>query len=248
MALDITVNLSTEQTSGTANFGIPLLIAGKQTKAVPFTVCSSLKDLEQLGIGSDTKIYKAAQLLKSQKNPPKKFAVHTTKNSICDIYSEFQDEEWRQAIVVEFGDKDTVTGFSDWIEARDDKMFFVSISINGANALSDSEFTTQWVAAISDLKDNNRTVIMYYDDTVDTPEAALVGATAAYNAGEFTYQNMILTGVPALKLSDARIAAISGSDETGHALTVVSKAGDIVTTDGRRQAVNILTWWTAATG
>lgn len=233
MALDITVNLTTEQVSGTAGTGVPLLLAGNQTKSVPFTICSNLKDLEELGFTPEMKIYEAVKLLKSQNNPPKNFAIQTTKNSICDVYSEFKDEAWRQAIVVEFGDKDTVTGFSDWIEAREDKMFFVSISIDGASALSDSEFTTQWVAAISDLKDNNRTVIMYYDDTVDTPEAALVGATAAYNAGEFTYKNMILTGVPALKLSDARIAAISGSDETGHALTVVSKAGDIVTTDGK---------------
>lgn len=67
---------------------------------------------------------------------------------------------------------------------------------------------------------------------VKTPEAALVGAIAGRDPGSFTYKNLIIRGLSSLTMPDGVIDAISGSDE-GHACTIVTKAGDIVTTEGK---------------
>lgn len=232
MALDVTINLTTEQISGTANSGIPLIFSGTCGKTdIPYTRCRNLSDVKNAGFGADSHAYKAAELLFKQKNHPTTIAVAgVTINAT--ISEKLFAEDWRQLIVVDFGNTKPKTVASA-VEKHDDKMFFTSISIENADTLDDEAFQTAWSEAIGELKTFTRTVVMYYDGTVETPEAALVGATAGYNSGAFTYKNIILEGVPALKLSDRRIETINGTDETGHGLTVVRKAGDIVTTEGK---------------
>lgn len=70
---------------------------------------------------------------------------------------------------------------------------------------------------------------------VKTPEAALVGAIAGRDPGSFTYKNLIIRGLDPLVMPDGIIDAINGTSE-GHACTVVTKAGDIVTTEGKTGA------------
>ncbi|MDO5397062.1 MAG: DUF3383 family protein [bacterium] len=232
MALDVTINLTTEQISGTASSGIPLIFSGVCGETdIPYTKCRSLSDVKNAGFAADTPAYKAAELLFKQKNSPKTIAVAGVTQSPA-FSDELFDEDWRQLIVVNHGNvKPWVIAKA--VEEHEDKLFFTSISIKDADTLDDEAFQTAWNEVIGELKTFTRTVAMYYDDTIATPEAALVGATAGYSAGSFTYKNIILEGIPALKLSDKRVEIINGSDETGHGLTAVKKAGDIVTTEGK---------------
>lgn len=232
MALDVNINLTTEQISGTASFGIPLIFSGVCGKTnIPYTKCSNLTDVKNAGFATDTTAYKAAELLFKQNNSPKTIAVAGVTTSPKPT-EELLNEDWRQLIVVNHGNAQ-LWEIARVVESRKDKMFFASVSVENAATLDDEAFKTAWTEGLAPLKTFTRTVAMYYNDTVDTPEAALVGATAGYEAGSFTYKNIILNGVPALKLSDTRINIINGTDETGHGLTVVKKAGDTVTTGGK---------------
>ena len=90
------------------------------------------------------------------------------------------------------------------------------------------------VSNLSDVakltKDNERTVVFYYTDTVKVcPEAAIVGASAGLDAGSITYKNLIIKGVEPLELTDVEI----DNTHTAGAITVVSKAGDTVLTEGK---------------
>ena len=236
---DVTVTLTGAVSSGTVSDGIPLFLAantvvnGESEAAVPYTECTTLSDVVSAGFSTDSTLYKAVQLMRSQTNKPKTFAVYgSTAETAAEAVSEILHEDWRQLITVALGSSETIKDVAAVIEAADDKTYFTSISIDGADDMTDAEFAQAWLAAVDGMEVYDRTIIMYYDDSVQVPEAALVGATAALDAGSFTYKNIILSGISALTLSESRVNTISGDDDTAHALTVVKKAGDIVTTDG----------------
>lgn len=235
---DVTVKLTGAQSAGTLTDNIPLFVMpnavgnGEALTAVPYTECTSLDDVVAAGFNTDSKMYKATQLFRSQPDKPKTFAIYGGKSlNVTADMADWQNEDWRQLITVDTG-SDEIVDIAKAIEPLENKLYFVSISITDANTMTDAAFKEAWLAATEGLEAYDRTTIMYYDDSVQTPEAALVGATAALDAGSFTYKNIILKGVPALKLNEARVKIISGADGTAHGLTVVKKAGDIVTTDG----------------
>lgn len=235
---DVTVNLKGGSTTGTISeympvFVMPNAVTSKAAlTAVAYTECTSLDDVVAAGFTTDSKLYKAVQLFRMQPDKPKKFAIYGgTETKAADAATAIMDEDWRQMITVELGES-TLAEVAAVIEAADNKQWFTSIQIEGADEMTDAAFATAWDSATSALKTYSRTVIMYYDDSVDTPEAALVGATAALDAGSFTYKNIILKGVEPLKLNEARVDAITGGTDTAHGITVVRKAGDIVTTSG----------------
>lgn len=237
--LDIEVNLTLLQTSGEASFGIPLLAAanvaetGDATAAVPYTECKTLTDVVNAGFTESSKMYDAVALMLKQDRHPNTFAVYGgSSEALLDDSDEWENENWRQLVVVDPGTS-TIKDIAAKVETLTRKIFFTSMTVEGYAAMTDPVFKTAWETAIGDLKAYERTVVMFYSDEVDTPEAALVGATAAKDVGSFTYKNLILKGVPALTLSDGKIRAINGSDDKGHALTIVKKAGDIVTSEGK---------------
>lgn len=231
MALDVVVNIAQAQIPGRAAFGIPILAAANASKAVDYMTYSNINALAK-DFDSKTDIYAAAQLLWSQDMKPRTIAVHTVAGEALEMTGEWLKEEWRQFIAVDPGTT-TAENIAAAIEALDGKMFFTSISIEDAAEKDDATLISAWKEAIKPLAKYRRTIAMYYDDTVKTPEAAVVGATAGRDPGSFTYKNIIIRGLDPLKISDAVIDAINGTDETGHALTVVRKAGDVVTTEGK---------------
>lgn len=231
MALDVVVNIAQATIPGRAAFGIPILAAANASKAVDYMTYTNLNALAK-DFDSKTDIYAAAQLLWSQDMKPRTIAVHAVSGEALEMTGGWMDEEWRQLIVVTPGTT-TVETIAAAIEAKNDKMFFTSISIEDAGSKDDAALIEAWKAAIKPLAKFRRTTAVYYDDTVKTPEAAVVGATAGRDPGSFTYKNMILRGITPLKLSDGVIDAINGTDETGHAFTIVRKAGDVVTTEGK---------------
>lgn len=244
MALDVTVNITVSQSKGTASYGVPLIAAAGQDAAIPYTECKKLSEVTDAGFSADSDVYKAAELLCKQSNRPKTFAVYgaaTLGEDTSWLY-----EDWRQLIITNYAETDTDDDGNDYssplgvatvIENLADgevyKYFFTSYSTG------DSFVLAAWAEYINQFAELDRTAVMYYTDDVQCPEAALVGATAGYKAGSFTYKNIILTGVAALKLTDKEIKAVNGgttldgTEITGCGLTIVEKAGDIVTTEGK---------------
>lgn len=226
MALDVKVKINLTKPIGRAGFGYPLFVGATETSTkdaekvpeITYKVCTSLDDLATAGVGSETSLYKTVALLLSQENAPEKFAIHTADLATLDMstfYIEYGAKGWRQLIVVG-GTAEIAAQVSVFIETTDDKVFFTSVG-------KDDE-TTSFAA-------KDRTVVMYYTEETNgvRPEAALVGATAGRDAGSFTYKNIILKGLDPLGLNDTEIAEQS----THNIITVVEKAGDVVTTEGK---------------
>lgn len=209
---DVKVIIKLSSAAGEAGLGFPLILTGKQSTAVVYTECSSLDDVEKL-FQSDTAVYKAANLIFMQSTPPEKIAVCGSTDTALDAIKAVKDKDWRQLIVVGL-DSDTETtaaNIATYIETTD-KMYFTSASSKDA---------------MPEITGMDRTVIFVCGG--NSPEAALVGATASKSAGSFTYKNQILKGISPMDLSDADIEAI----HTAGGITFITKAGDNVTSEGK---------------
>ena len=235
---DVTVNLTGGNSIGAVAEHVPVFVmpnvvtSQAALTAIPYTECTSLDDVVAAGFSTTSKLYKAVQLFRMQPDKPKKFAIYgSTKSNVSDAVMDIINEDWRQLITVDLGTS-TLEEVGDVVESADSKQWFISIRIANAATMTDAAFASAWAEATEMLTGYDRTIIMYYDDSVDTPEAAIVGATAALDAGSFTYKNLILKGITPLKLNEARVNAITGTAETAHGITIVRKAGDIVTTSG----------------
>ena len=228
MALDVKVKIDVSKPIGKAGFGYPLLFSESTATSskveIPYKECTSLEEVVSAGFANTTKTYKTAALLFQQENAPKKIAVYEGKADYVTDLAKVLDKDWRQLIIMDSTVTDDVETDADdvaeAIEATDDKMFFVSIS----------DITSKLVTATENY---DRTVIFYYegDDTV-CPEAALVGASAGLDVGSFTYKNLILKGVEPQNLTDTDIAELNSNN----IISVTSKAGDIVTTEGKTRS------------
>lgn len=209
---DVKVVIKLSSAPGEAGLGIPLILVSKQGTAVAYTECSSLDDVEKL-FQNTTEVYKAANLIFMQKTPPEKIAVCGSTDTALDAIKAIKDKDWRQLIVVglDSDTETTVKAISDYIETTD-KLYFTSASTK---------------EAMPEITGMDRTVIFVCGG--NSPEAALVGATASKSAGSFTYKNQILKGISPMDLSDADIEAI----HTAGGITFVTKAGDNVTSEGK---------------
>lgn len=219
MALDVIVKISQTAIAGKDGFGMPLILTTNLTDAVPYTLCETLEDVKN-ACGSESEAVKAADLIFAQKNKPSKIAVYGSKEAGTTAIAEVISKPWRQLIVIK-GDSDETTdaAISAYIESTN-KLFFITVSS---------------IEELANLKDYSRTVAFYYDlkngENLVQPYAvaALVGETAGRTVGSFTYKNIIIKGLVPLEISDNQLGEI----HNGGALTVVTKAGDIVTTDGK---------------
>lgn len=223
MASDVKVVIKTFKAAGKVGFGVPLILATMQQNEIPFTKCSSIDEVKAL-FPENTPVYQAAMLLFMQNDSPDKIAVYGSVKKATEALSDIWDEEWRQLLIPKFAEENdsTMKEVSDYVEAKKDKLYFADVS--------DLETLTESM-------NNERTIAFYYDiskstDTsviVISPAAALVGATAAKDAGSFTYKNIILKNLAPLVITDNELEKIH---EKG-AMTIVTKAGDNVTTEGK---------------
>lgn len=212
---DITVVIDVLKASPRAGTGYPLIFAASQSKAVEYKEVSGLGEVKEAGFEETDPVYKAASLLFMQDKAPSTIAVCASTSAATTGLATVLEEGWRQLIVV--GD-DAVEGISDYIEASGkDAIYFASCA------------KTEYATLAAAIEGNERTVLMVYSSAdVSNPEAALVGASAGMNAGSFTYKNLILKGVTPQKETASEVKAMH---EKG-VITVVRKAGDIVTSEG----------------
>ena len=219
MANDVTVVIELSKGSPRVGFGYPLIFAGAQGNTVPYTEVGSLEEIVKAGFENTSEVYNAARLVFMQSNAPTKLAVcASTENTVAALPSVLK-EGWRQLIVVSDGveGESAINEIAAYIEdCGKHAVYFAAVNSENTNVLT----------ALAGFK---RTVAVVYD-SVDTtfPEAAVVGATAGYEAGSITYKNMILKGVTAQDFTDAEIEAIHDKN----AITILKKAGDIVTSEG----------------
>lgn len=217
MAKDVQVVIKLEKVIKRLGFGIPLLLEGKASEAVPYTECSDIDEVKAL-YSEETATYKAAQLIFKQEEPPSKIAVCSVTDKVAIALEGLMNKGWRQLLVMSEAtvDESTIKEIADYLETKNDKMYFANV--DNVSALS----------SISP-KDYDHTVVFCYRGDVVCPAAALVGATAGKAVGSFTYKNQILLGLDPMDISDTELAAIH---EAG-AITFVQKAGDNVTSEGK---------------
>lgn len=220
MAIDVKVQIDLTKPVGTIGLGIPLILEENAASAIEYTECKSLADVITAGFKDTTKVYKAANAMFMQNNPPEKIAVcaatvatSTWLNDSANIL-----KDWRHLVVVTEGETAIdISRIMAKTETLRNKMYF-----------ADLETTDSTVLTLSGI---NKTVLFYCNSTEDypSPVSALVGATAGLAAGSFTYKNMILKGIAPQALTDLQIDAIHNKG----GITFVTKSGDNVTTEGK---------------
>lgn len=222
MANDVKVVIELSKAQPRGGFGFPLIFAGKQSAAIAYKEVGSLNEVKTAGFTETTDVYKAAELLFMQDNAPSKIAVYASAETAVTALPSVLDEGWRQLIVVSGGTEgeSDVKAISAYIESCKKPCVYFS------------HVATDDTTTLTAIKGNERTVAVAYDTAVsgDTkfPEAAIVGATSGMAVGSFTYKNIVLKGVKAQVLSDAAVEALHAAG----AITVLRKAGSIVTSEG----------------
>lgn len=207
---DVKVTITLLKPVGSAGFGYPLLLTKGETE-VPYTVCNGLDEVVKAGFANDTDMYKAANLVFMQNDAPSKIAVCSTTKDYATFLPEIIDKEWRQLVIVDTTLTDYDTAVSTYIETTGKICF-----IGAKTAPTESK----------NYKAFDRTVCVVYTDTLGV--AAVVGATAGLETGSFTYKNIVIKGLTAQDYTEADITAMHKNG----AITVLEKAGDIVTSEG----------------
>lgn len=212
MALDVKVTINLAKPVGRVGSWFPLLFV--EGEAEKYAEYKSVDEVLAGGYTAESDAYKAANLIFMQDNAPEKIAILTgTEEALTETLAKYSNKGWRQLMLLgEFNQ-----AVAEYVEGKG-KMYF-------------AHFATQeaLTAAYAKIKEFDNTVcVLYTDDTVAYPEAAVIGATAGLNAGSFTYKNMLIKGVPALDMSDTEIEAVHAND----GITIVEKAGDTVTSEG----------------
>ena len=226
---DVTVNITIEKVVQQLNFGIPLIMTAGVTSAneSPATThayaeYSSVREVEEV-FGNADIITTIAKLIFAQENCPEKIACCSTTADNVAALKAVADQNWRQVILTSLdwtGQTKDLTDVFDWCE-ENKRVIFTS-----------TNSTTKFADMAAKKMSYHHVCIMYYDDKTEQvvfPEAALVGATAGKEVGSFTYKNQILTNVLPMVLTSSEL-------ETYHnagCITIVTKAGDIVTSEGK---------------
>lgn len=226
---DVNVNISDIKPIGSAGFGMPLIAIGKQEADVSYAECSKIDEVAEQGFVKGSEVYTAAQALFLQDNKPEKIAVQASTKSISELLADIKDKDWRQLIALNVSNEEAIEIAKD-IETTSDKMYFISVAIDDAGELSETEFTTAVEGICKPFEGLNRTVLFYYDnkDTA-TPEAALVGETAGRVPGSFTYKFKTLKGLTPVELPKSKVKIL----EKANIFTYVEAAGDYITSEGK---------------
>lgn len=217
MALDVIVNIRLIKPAGKGEMWFPLIyVVNGEGDAESYAEYRSLEDMLNGGFTTEDEAYKVANLIFMQDDPTEKIAILKGGESVTDVLPKYIKNGWRQLIVLDDYDVNIAT----YIESTD-KMYFTRFADAAALAAETGKDGT--------IGEFERTfAVVYKNDKVAYPEAAIVGATAGLKAGSFTYKNMILKGVPAMDYTDAEIEAIHKAGGN----TIIEKVGDIVTSEG----------------
>ena len=221
MALsDVIVTIDLIKPLGSIGFGIPLILEENASTAKSYTECRNLDDIVKAGFADSTKVYKAANTIFMQDDPPEKIAVCATTEDTSKWLTDVANttKNWRQLIVVtESETAIAVQTIMNTVETLPSKLYFADLALD-----DDTVFNT------AEIK---RTVLFYCKPTElhPSPVSALIGATASKNAGSFTYKNMILKGIEPQELTETQVEAIH--EKGGN--TFITKAGDNVTSEGK---------------
>lgn len=221
MALDVKIIINMAKPIGSVGFGCPLILEGGATKAVEYTECASLAEVEKAGFATGTDVYLIAQLMFMQEHAPEKIAVcsATTEADAWLKVENNMSKGWRQLIVVG-ADATEVKTIMATIEANKTypKMFYANVGDNDTTITADS------------VKGIERTVLCYYTATeeIPCPVAALAGEVSGLEVGSYTLNNMTVKGIKGLELSESEIKAIHAKG----GITFVVSAGDVVASEG----------------
>lgn len=223
---DIKVSLTLSKSVGKSGFGIPLILAGGQTKAVPYTECVDIDEVRTI-CGADSPVTTAAALMFKQSNERFKVAVCAATDKAAVAVPKMLSNGWRQLVVPTEGTESdsTITEISDVIETSDREYFATVHDLASA--------PSKTIPGMVDGKEaqvpRDRTIGFSYPVAGVYAAAALVGAIAQKQPGTYTCKNLILKGLDPLLLDDETVQSIH---DTG-CLTFVTKAGDNVTTEGK---------------
>ena len=210
---DVTVKITQKQVSGSAGFGVPLIVQGMGTAAKDYTEYDSLDAVMEAGFAQDSAVYKQCAKLFIQNNRPAKVAVCVGTGKVTETLNLIKDKDFRQVIPILGEGDDALKDLAAYIEATEDKMLFAKAS------------DATGLAAIGKM---DRTVVIVYAGNEEGVEGAVVGATAGLTVGSFTYKNIIIKGITPDPLTDAQIETIHNAG----GICIVKKAGDIVTSEG----------------
>ena len=208
---DVSVDISTFVPTGSPGFGHPLILASKATAAVPYTECRQPEDVIAAGFNNETDVYKAANLIFMQDDRPEKIAVCAVTGSAVEGLGELKARPWRQLLVVLGDDDSTPADVSAHIETTDNRVAF---------------FTFESAETIAVAPGANRSVAFVYPGN-KLAAAAVIGASAGIPAGGLTYKNLILKGLDPVQNADVDAIHTAGG------FTLLEKAGDIVTSEGK---------------
>lgn len=218
MASDVKVIIDIAKPTGTAGFGFPLILAGKETSPAEYAECYDIDEVKT-HFAEGTTVYKAAQLIFTQDSPPEKVAVCGSADAATTALGGIWQNGFRQIIVTSIGaeGEDSLQDIAEYVESKGDKMLFV---------------TVKDLSEVASLTTQDHTVaFQYYEGDSAKPEAvaALAGYVAGKAPGSLTYKNLMLKGLNPLPLSDSQIVAATEKN----VITFVTKAGDSVTTEGK---------------
>ena len=232
---DVTVNIQLQKVVKRLDFGIPLIMTAGvtaspaqegQEQQTPVTHAyaeyTSIQQVKEVFGDSDI-ISVIAALIFKQENAPKRIACCTTTATNLNALKAVKDQNWRQLILTSLdwdGESKDLTDVFDWCE-ENKRVLFTS-----------TKSTTKFTDFSAKKGTYHHIVVLYYNDTTEQvvfPEAAVVGATAGKKVGSITYKNQILAGVLPMVLEESELKTYHDAG----CITIVSKAGDIVTSEGK---------------
>lgn len=193
---DVDVIISASEQAGQAGTWYPLIYVKGSTETTTYKEYSDLTDLV-VDYAATTDAYKAAQLMLMQEDEgkPDKFAVATGGEDVFTSLTMFMGKDWRQLIVAG-GEYDA--NLAADIETSE-KMYY-------------TKFATLEALKAAKIEGYDRTVALVYTGTdVNNPEAALIGRTAGYAAGSFTYHAKEVKGVTAETFTPTQVKEIVAS-------------------------------------
>lgn len=188
---DVDVVITASEPTGQPGTWYPLIyVKGTGDKYDEYAKLSDMvKDYAET-----TDAYKAAQLIFAQDKEylPEKIAVCTGSESAFTGLTKYMDKSWRQLIV-----------------AGEEFDASLAASIETTEKLYFTHFKTKDALTTAKIDGYTRTVAFVYTaDDVVNPEAAIVGRTAGYAAGSFTYHAKEVKGVTPETFTKSEVNAI----------------------------------------
>lgn len=217
MALDVNVTIKLSKGAGAVGFGVPLILISGQETAIAYNEYASADAVAAAGYAETSDAYKLFTIMKAQDNAPARIGIMQTDGTAVAALPSLLGKV-RQVVAV-LGSKETAATVAEYIEGTDSLTYFPIVSASG-----DLASFTGYDRTLAGVHSGGQILA-----------AALVGATAGYSAGEFTYKNMILRGITPDSHTELEIDTIDNTagTQTAYGYTVQTKAGDVVTTEGR---------------